>query len=1391
MIRSFAPVLDSVAEAVVILDGAGRIAAATPAARALLGLPQEVRPEGDAPPELARLLPLYTPEGSELDPAQRPDLRGLQGVAVEDAPVLARPPGSLLPLTLRITARPLPGGAVVALRLGPPPAPAIAPATLRAHSLVLENMGEGVSVLDEGGVVLYANPAQERMLGYGPGELVGHRFAEHFADDAGGGPSPLAELRRARVWRGEYLGRRKDGAAIAIRAHISAVGIEGRSYWVCVQRDLTEENRLADDLRASEQRFRDFMDHSPASAWIVDRAGTYRFVSRTYMATFTKGRDVSGCDFRELFQPAVAEAYWANNEAVFRSGQPLEAVEPGLRADGSMGVYLVTKFPIRSGGEDLLGGVAVDITERRDAEEQVRRARDILHELIERTPFGVYAVDADLRITHASAGARHTFRNVVPLEGRSVEEALHRIWSEPFASEAVARFRHTLRTGEPYASPNTTEQRSDIPATESYDWKIARITMPDGRHGVVCYFYDITERTQIAAALQQSERRFREMADSAPAMIWLTDPAGVCTYISRAWVEFTGQPPAEALGLGWTDKIHPEDRDAAAAAFLKANDAQEAFSIAYRVRHADGSWRHVIDLGRPRRGPDGAYLGFIGSVADATEQHVAESHNRFLLDLDDATRALADPQEIVRTVARLLRSRLDADRCAYAETEPDEDTFNLTGDDNRGVPSIVGRYTFAQFGAEVLQAMRAGRAFVVEDSEADPRCAAVRDAYRATRIRAVVCVPLIKEGRFVAAMAVHQARPRLWQPDEIELVRLVASRSWEAIERARVQRTLRESEASLRRFIETANEGVLRVGPDDRVVFANEHQCRILGLQPGETVGMHVLDFVFPEDRPAAAARRAARRARGVGERSEMRLRARDGREVWVLQSTVVMTRDGEYDGTYSMMADITDRKRGEEALRESEGRFRAMADSAPVLIWVAGVDRLRTWFNKGWLDFTGAALADHTGDGWLQAVHPDDRDAYLAAYAAAFQSRGEFKVEYRLRHHAGAFRWVLDQGRARVAGDGAFMGYIGSCIDVTEIVRARHASERHGQELERVVAQRTADLERSNQRLRISERMAALGTLSAGLGHDMGNILMPVRVRLESLEAMPLPPEARRELEGVRELVEYLRRLAGGLRQLAVAPGRAESAAATDLVAWWRETQGVLRNAVPRGVELRARFPEDACWVAMARPALTQAIFNLVQNAGDAMKPQGGGTIEIAGACEPGRVVVSVADDGPGMTDEVRRRCMEPFFSTKSRGLSTGLGLALVYGLVREAGGAVELDSTLGQGTTFRLTLPAADPPAPARVRRVAFVEVQDPRLRAYVTAELRRFAFDVRSAPGDDAAAHVVVLDPARVDFKPQPPPPGARAPTVIRLERPLNMESLRAAIAAAAAADATADA
>src|SRR5436305_2817538 len=196
-----------------------------------------------------------------------------------------------------------------------------------------------------------------------------------------------------------------------------------------------------------------------------------------------------------------------------------------------------------------------------------------------------------------------------------------------------------------------------------------------------------------------------------------------------------------------------------------------------------------------------------------------------------------------------------------------------------------------------------------------------------------------------------------------------------------------------------------------------------------------LLEVVHPEDRERMKqlVQQMFEHAGGEYE-SEYRITRPDGSTCWVAgYGSVESDERGKPAFARGVSRDITKRKIAEEELRESEARFRTVADAAPVLIWMSGPDKLCTFFNKGWLNFTGRTMEQELGKGWTEGVHADDLEHCLEVYGNSFDARQPFTMEYRLRRSDGEFRWILDTGTPRFASDGAFIGYIGSCTDITE----------------------------------------------------------------------------------------------------------------------------------------------------------------------------------------------------------------------------------------------------------------------------------------------------------------------------------------------------------------------
>jgi signal transduction histidine kinase len=320
---------------------------------------------------------------------------------------------------------------------------------------------------------------------------------------------------------------------------------------------------------------------------------------------------------------------------------------------------------------------------------------------------------------------------------------------------------------------------------------------------------------------------------------------------------------------------------------------------------------------------------------------------------------------------------------------------------------------------------------------------------------------------------------------------------------------------------------------------------------------------------------------------------------------------------------------------------------------------------------------------------------------------------------------------------------------DETDLEIIRSAASLAGIAIEHTRAQ--AEIEATHQRLRVADRLAALGTLTAGLGHDMNNVLFPIRCRLGALDWNKVPPDLKEILASSRTTVNYLQQLCNGLRLLAVDPEDSEaSGQATALGTWWQQVEPLLTNLIADKVALKTELPDDLPPAAIPPHRLTQAIMNLVVNASEAM-PEGG-RILLWARPDAGKnlIHVGVTDEGVGMTEEARQRAFDPFFTTKRRSLSTGFGLSLVHSLVRMSRGTVSIESDRGRGTTVAMHLPVAtvaeaEFPAAGWGMDQAAVTLSDPRTAAWIANMLESAGYSVRLAEdGDPSDSHLWVTEP-----------------------------------------------
>jgi PAS domain S-box-containing protein len=271
-------------------------------------------------------------------------------------------------------------------------------------------------------------------------------------------------------------------------------------------------------------------------------------------------------------------------------------------------------------------------------------------------------------------------------------------------------------------------------------------------------------------------------------------------------------------------------------------------------------------------------------------------------------------------------------------------------------------------------------------------------------------------------------------------------------DRKQAEQKLRESQNRLAGIVGSVMDGIIAVDGEQRIVLFNAAAEKMFGCTHDDALGTAVDRFIphrFRSEHRAHMRRFAESgvTTRMMGTPARLWAVRMNGDEFPIDASITQLESDGRRLFTV-IIRDITERCRAEETIRESEERFRLVANTAPVMIWTAGTDRKCNYFNKPWLDFTGRSLESQLGDGWAEGVHPDDSVRCLRSYTEAFDRRESFEMQYRLRRHDGEYRWILDKGVPRFNPNGTFAGYIGSGIDITERKLAEEALATIGRRL-------------------------------------------------------------------------------------------------------------------------------------------------------------------------------------------------------------------------------------------------------------------------------------------------------------------------------------------------------
>jgi two-component system cell cycle sensor histidine kinase/response regulator CckA len=496
-----------------------------------------------------------------------------------------------------------------------------------------------------------------------------------------------------------------------------------------------------------------------------------------------------------------------------------------------------------------------------------------------------------------------------------------------------------------------------------------------------------------------------------------------------------------------------------------------------------------------------------------------------------------------------------------------------------------------------------------------------------------------------------------------------------------------------RSLVQNARDGIVIADENARLTYVSPSVERLMGYSPNELLEKVGFDFVSPESIPTALdyfSRISG--SPGSSETFEVQIVHKKGNRIWVEATLSNLLEDPHVNGIVTNFHDITERKLAESRLSELEQKYRSLVEDLPAVVYISQLGEEGTW------DYVSPQVESMLGFSaqdwmtnprtWFEAIHPDDRDRVMhdEARADELDAGATIVSEYRVVKPNGPEIWVRDEFRLLSAPDERPRLVRGVITDITD----------------------TKEAERLAEQLRQSQKMEAIGQLAGGVAHDFNNLLLVIQNCAQFIaEELPLGDSRRKDAE---EIIEAGDRAGALIRQL-LTFSRKElvNPQVLDLNEIVTNIERLLRRTIGENIDLETSLGRSLASVTMDRIQVEQVILNLAVNAKDAMP--GGGRLGIQtsnvymegrpGAAQPdpgkGRYVcLTVADSGQGMSDEIRERVFEPFFSTKPRGEGTGLGLATVFGIVQAAGGFITVESRLDAGSTFTILLPATDVSSP-----------------------------------------------------------------------------------------------
>jgi PAS domain S-box-containing protein len=1064
--------------------------------------------------------------------------------------------------------------------------------------------------------------------------------------------------------------------------------------------------RTEEVLRESEERYRTLFENATFGIYHALPEGKLLRVNKALarMMGYESSEDMvsSVKDIaRDIYvDPSRREG---NVSGVIKTTTGWEVLEEQFRRkDGSTIRVRLHVRPVRvpDDGFQYLEGFVEDITERfrveeerRNAEEAIRRDQELKEKILQTAAVGI-AFAENREITWANAAMEHTFGFTDPSHYVGKDTSIL------YASETEYK-RIGKLVYEGAASSGVIESVARFKRIDGEEFLgLIRTSFVDPREPfkeIVVSISDITERTRTEQALRESEQRYRLLAENADDIIFTMDASLRFTYISPSVTRVRGFTVEEAMVQTPAEALTPDSFDVAMASFdevLAAEAGEPSQRIQTRRLELEGTCKDGSTIWTETtftvlRDRDGKFDGVLGITRDITERRRAEA-------------ALAESEEKYRVVVENAHEGIAVIQ---------DDVFVFA---NGRLLSLFG-YTEQEFFGRPYTDFLIADDHQEAESEYRRKMAGNDSAY----LSLFRVITKRGELRWTEVSGIQIA----WngQPALLIFVRDVT-------ERKKIEQALIQSEAKYRELIENAIDLIFTVDPEGTFLEVNESLLREMGYSREDIGSVGFRAFVHP-DEMGIALEAYGRGKRGLPDAFEMRGKKKDGTYGWYSFVTrPILDINGAVEYVHCIGRNITDRKAAEEALLESEEKFRGMFETSRDFMFISSLDGKILNYNQAAKEFFGYSEEEIRDINITDLyANPDERDGLMEGLLEkGFMENREI----RLKRKDGTVFEALITSTVRRDRQGNIIGIQGTARDVTTIKR-----------MERQLLQ--------------AEKLSGLGTMISGVAHEINNPLTAIMGNAE-LMLMNSSTSAgdRKSLEIILHESERAARIVGGLLTFARehAPER-RMIIVNDVI-----TESLrLRDYSLRVSNIKTElFLSDDLPLTFADPHQLQQVFsNIINNARDALTEAGGGTLTIRTLRSDGRLLIEFQDDGAGIPPENRQKLFNPFFTTKDIGKGTGLGLSIAYGIIEEHNGKIEVESEPGRGTTFIVELPIVDgaesgvtrttaTPKEVRGEKSILVIDDEKDVLEFLSQALARYGYVVQTA---SAAEEALVLMEDRV--------------------------------------------